>query len=182
LQEVELHVVLPKERIFVEADSKQLRQVLLNLLLNALDAVESQGLIEVVLGADAPSEGPTKVPAAAGPMQSEHDALRLASQQNVARAAPMFSITLLDTGPGFPPDILPRVFEPFVTTKDTGTGLGLSICRQIIAAHGGTIRARNRIVRGACFEIQLPTSVEPAVAPTDRSVSASAPNNAAALA
>lgn len=182
LQEVELHVVLPTERIFVEADSKQLRQVLLNLLLNALDAVESQGLIEVVLGDDAPGEGPTKAPVAAGPMQSEHDALRLASQQNAAQAVSMFSITLLDTGPGFPPDILPRVFEPFVTTKDTGTGLGLSICRQIIAAHGGTIGARNRIVRGACFEIQLPVSAEPAVAPNARSVSASALNTASAVA
>jgi signal transduction histidine kinase len=162
LQEVELHVVLPSRRIFVEADSKQLRQVLLNILLNALDAVEAGGLIEIVLGEPASLGGRPKPKVPAGAMLSEHDALRLASQR-LERPPQMFSITILDSGAGLRPDILPRVFDPFVTTKDTGTGLGLPICQQIITAHGGSIRAANRVVRGACFEILLPRASEPAV-------------------
>jgi two-component system NtrC family sensor kinase len=67
-------------------------------------------------------------------------------------------IEVSDTGPGIAPEVLPRIFEPWVTTKPPGrgTGLGLSITREVIATHGGLIRARNRPDGGASFLIELP--------------------------
>jgi signal transduction histidine kinase len=65
-------------------------------------------------------------------------------------------ITVTDTGDGIPPEVLPRLFMPFATTKPTGTGLGLSISRRIIEEHGGRISASNRPEGGACFAISLP--------------------------
>jgi signal transduction histidine kinase len=62
-----------------------------------------------------------------------------------------------DTGPGIPPEILPRLFETFATFgKANGTGLGLSICKRIVEDHKGWIRARNAPGRGAIFSFALP--------------------------
>jgi two-component system NtrC family sensor kinase len=67
-------------------------------------------------------------------------------------------LVLEDSGGGIPPDMLSHIFDPWVTTKPQGkgSGLGLSIARQVIASHGGTIRADNRVGRGAVFTIDLP--------------------------
>jgi signal transduction histidine kinase len=62
-----------------------------------------------------------------------------------------------DDGPGLPP-IGDRIFEPFVSTKETGLGLGLSICRRIVEAHGGTIHAASRPAGGAAFSVRLPAA------------------------
>lgn len=73
-------------------------------------------------------------------------------------------ITFKDSGEGIPQEILPRIFEPFVSTKANGMGLGLAICRQLIDLNGGTIEAANEH-DGACFTICLPaeTGIYPAV-------------------
>lgn len=65
-------------------------------------------------------------------------------------------LRVLDNGPGIPPEIVPRLFEPFVSGKETGLGLGLAISRQIVEGHGGSLRARNRPEGGACFEFCFP--------------------------
>ncbi len=67
-------------------------------------------------------------------------------------------LTFADTGPGIPPEILERLFEPFVTTKKGGTGLGLAVSQSIIRRHGGTITAANAPQGGAIFTITLPIS------------------------
>ncbi len=71
-------------------------------------------------------------------------------------------IEVADTGPGIAPDLLPRVFEPWVTTKDAGhgSGLGLSIARDVVTAHGGTITAASAEGAGAVFTIDLPAASE----------------------
>ena len=70
-------------------------------------------------------------------------------------------IEIADTGPGIPPALLPRVFEPWLTTKPAGqgTGLGLSIAKNVILEHGGSIVATNLPHRGALFRIDLPSSI-----------------------
>jgi two-component system sensor kinase FixL len=65
-------------------------------------------------------------------------------------------VTICDTGPGFAPEIVPKLFEPFTTTKGDGMGIGLSICRKIVEAHGGSIRLLPDGATGACFLIRLP--------------------------
>lgn len=65
-------------------------------------------------------------------------------------------VSLRDTGQGIPPDILPRLFDPFVTSKDHGSGLGLAICRRIVEEHGGTLIAGNHPDGGAEFRVILP--------------------------
>ena len=65
-------------------------------------------------------------------------------------------IRVQDTGPGIPEDILPRLFDPFFTTRAQGTGLGLAVVAMTAASHGGEVRAQNRPGGGAVFYIDLP--------------------------
>ncbi len=116
----------------VLGDPAQLEQVLLNLVLNAEHATRA-------LGDGAPADR-RRIRITLG---REGDRLRLA---------------IGDRGPGIPQDVLPRIFEPFYTTKPVGqgTGLGLSICYSIVAAHHGRIWAESEPGRGATFIVELP--------------------------
>ena len=114
---------LPK----VSADRVQLQQVIVNLALNAIEAMQST---------------PT-----------ERRVLTIRSR----RADDKFAeISVTDSGGGIAPELRPRIFEPFVTSKATGMGLGLAISRTIIEAHGGHIRAENAPGGGAVFRFTLP--------------------------
>ena len=72
-------------------------------------------------------------------------------------------IAVLDSGPGVPPDLLPRIFDPYFSTHDTGTGLGLPIARRIAEEHGGAITARNRPEGGLEVAVTLPAANPAAV-------------------
>lgn len=125
----------------VQGDRSQLRQVVLNVLLNALDA-STAGQEVVVRFSDS----------------ADHGARSTAERFEV--------IEVLDHGPGLPTNPEIDIFEPFVSTKkETGLGLGLSISRQIAEAHGGSLVAANRPEGGAVFRLRLP--VEGAVAPDE---------------
>jgi signal transduction histidine kinase len=108
------------------ADPNQVRQVLFNLLFNALDAQPQGGHVTVRVGLD--------------PRPA---------------VAPELLVTVEDGGPGLPPDLAERVFEPFVSTKESGLGLGLSICRRIAETHGGGLTVAWSD-RGAAFTLRLP--------------------------
>jgi PAS domain S-box-containing protein len=120
----------------IQGDHVQLQQVLLNLIMNACEAMSQ---IE-------PRERILTITTAL-------------SQNNTAR------ICVIDSGSGIPEDIERRLFEPFVTTKAHGLGLGLSISRTIIAAHGGDLSAVNNPGRGAIFCIALPILPEGGAGP-----------------
>jgi signal transduction histidine kinase len=113
----------PPGPVRVAVDPGQFRQIVLNLVINALDAVKSGGRIDVSIGQDR-DKGLT---------------LRVA-----------------DDGPGLPAELGGRIFEPFVTSKETGLGLGLSICKRIAEAHGGTIAGSTRPEGGAEFVVRIP--------------------------
>jgi signal transduction histidine kinase len=109
----------------VVADPLLVGQAILNLLLNAAEAIESRGKITV------------KYAAVCGD------------------GARQFHLTVRDSGPGISPQILDRIFNPFFTTKETGTGLGLAIVHRIVEAHDGTIIVTNAEGGGAKFEIRV---------------------------
>ncbi len=76
-------------------------------------------------------------------------------------ASPSYiEVSVADTGPGIPPDVAERLFQPFVTTKSTGMGIGLMICRSILEAHGGNLALVPRPGPGALFRFQLPIITE----------------------
>lgn len=137
----------------VDADATQLQQVLVNLLINASDAMKGRGRIELVLGAmDLPV--PTSQPLPPG-------AANLPEGRYLC-------LTVRDHGPGIAPEHLERVFEPFFTTKakGRGTGLGLSVAYGIMARHHGAIALTSEPGAGACFYLYLPVSRrDPAIDP-----------------
>jgi signal transduction histidine kinase len=107
-------------------DSTQLQQVLLNLIVNALDATADKPISErVIIVRTERSEG-------------------------------WIEFSTSDSGPGIPPDKLKEVFEPFFSTKPSGMGMGLSIARTIVESHGGTIVAQNQTRGGATISVKLP--------------------------
>lgn len=79
---------------------------------------------------------------------------------NTVREGGMVRLTVRDNGPGFPPEIVSRVFEPYVTTKARGTGLGLAIVKKIVDEHGGTIEISNSTTGGAEVSLTLPLAIE----------------------
>ena len=128
----------------VDADPTQLQQVLVNLLINAADAMKGQGRIDLTLGsAELPSKRGHELPAGAtGLPDGRYLVLRVR-----------------DHGPGIPPEHVDRVFDPFFTTKakGRGTGLGLSVAQGIMARHHGSLGLVNS-PEGACFVLCLPAS------------------------
>jgi len=113
----------------VSGDEALLRQALLNLVRNAAEAAHS-----------APAGG----------------RVRIRGIVNAKAGGGIQQISVLDNGPGIPPADLPRIFQPFYTTKTQGTGLGLAIVQKIILQHGGSVEARNRSQGGAEFIVTLP--------------------------
>jgi two-component system sensor histidine kinase HydH len=78
----------------------------------------------------------------------------LTLEANLSRGTMVVSVT--DTGDGIPEDILPRIFDPYFTTKTKGAGLGLPIARRIVEAHGGALTAESKVGQGTCFNITFP--------------------------
>jgi two-component system sensor histidine kinase HydH len=163
-QRVEVATELPEDAVLAHVDRGQIRQLLLNLFLNALDVLPEGGTLRCVVDGsieDVHAEGETaeeELPLAAQGF-NEHDALRLLSHPTVRprrQVRKLVAIRVTDTGPGIAPAVLAAVFEPFVTTKETGTGLGLSICRRIALDHEGELAVRNRPQGGAEFTFTLP--------------------------
>jgi C4-dicarboxylate-specific signal transduction histidine kinase len=124
-------VEMPLDLPLVRGDSVHLQQVLLNLLLNALDALN-----------EAPPE------------------FRRVTVRAQRAGPELVEVQVSDTGCGIPADQVARVFDPFFTTKPRGMGMGLSISRTIIGAHGGRIWAENRPEGGASFRFTLPLAQE----------------------
>lgn len=127
----------PAGRFLVSVNAPQIQQVLINLLINARQAMPSGGLVTLRLEAD-----PTG-----------HFA----------------ELSVVDRGGGISPDHLPRIFEPFFSTKESpdqsglgGTGLGLAVCRDIVESHHGRIRVRSRPGEGSTFTLILPLATPPA--------------------
>jgi nitrogen fixation/metabolism regulation signal transduction histidine kinase len=129
-QENEVVIVLTSDPTIalVEGDAGRVRQILHNLIRNAVEALEgtTDGRIDVQIG------------------DAEIDDIQ------------MVQIRVEDNGPGFKAGSASQIFDPYVTTKPKGTGLGLAIVKKLVEEHVGTIRAKNRSDGGAMINIHLP--------------------------
>ncbi|HXW02585.1 MAG TPA: ATP-binding protein [Candidatus Nitrosotenuis sp.] len=117
-----VQIILPKKDIELVVDIVNIEIAFVNLITNALQAMDNTGRITI---------------------ESDYDGTEI-------------TIKISDTGPGIPEDLLPQIFEPLFTTKQTGTGLGLVSCKTIIEQHGGTIGVESTYGKGATFIITLP--------------------------
>lgn len=116
------------EKQLVRGDSDRLKQVFLNLGINAMDACSDRGGGQIHIAARVSTTGPK----------------------------PAVIVEIRDTGPGIEPDVLARVFTPFFSTKARGTGMGLAIARKIVHAHGGDIAIDSEVGKGTRVRVSLP--------------------------
>jgi signal transduction histidine kinase len=114
--------------------SNQVQQVLLNLIINSMEAMPDGGEIYIKTARDI--------------LESEG--------MGISNHKSGIEIIIEDTGPGIQDRDRENIFEPFVSTKENGTGLGLAVSYGIITAHGGTLNIVEDGLRGACFRITLP--------------------------
>lgn len=123
---ITIHKDMPAEKLLVKGDSKQLKQVFINLIANSLQAMPRGGRLGISL------------------------------EKSTLDNAPAISIRIVDTGGGIPLETLNRIFDPFFTTKDHGTGLGLPIVQAIVTNHGGKLAINNQPGVGVEFTVTLP--------------------------
>ena len=124
------------ETLTLRGDADLLHQALLNVVRNAVDAMTDHAVADRVLTLDA---------------RMDED------------APAQVVLSVADTGPGVPPDVVDRIFNPFFTTRSTGTGLGLAIVHRIIDAHGGTVAVAESSRGGAVFELRVPLASDAGV-------------------
>jgi len=138
-ENIELEAVSSCDSAFVNADRGQLEQVLVNLGVNACDAMPDGGRLTFEVGSvDAGPADPAGV-----------------------RPGPCALLSVTDTGCGMDAETVEHVFEPFFTTKTDGTGLGLAMAHGIVTQSGGTISASSELGEGTTFRIYLPLSEQP---------------------
>ncbi len=138
-EDIELVFRMPEEQAIVEADSSQLTQVVMNLVVNARDAMPFGGTMTIEVSRRLSAETPARVSPAPGPGE-------------------WVVLSVSDTGIGIEAEIIDRIFEPFFTTKrpGEGTGLGLSTAYGIARQSGGDIVAASELGKGSVFEVYLP--------------------------
>jgi hypothetical protein len=129
----------------VRHDPHQFEQVLMNLALNARDAMPGGGTLAIATDAVVIDDGDPRV-------------------RSWARPGRYIRITVTDSGTGMPPAVVARMFEPFFTTKPLGegTGLGLAVAWSVVQQHGGLVHCRSEVGAGTTFEIFLPLGEEAA--------------------
>ena len=129
----------PGPDLFVSADAAHLKQVLINLVRNATEAIDGEGTITL--------------------------RIRTGNRTLEGREGQTVILEVADTGRGIPPEVEKRLFDPFFSTKETGTGLGLSIAARIIEKHGGNLQYQTRVGHGTTFGIVLPQAPSPEKSP-----------------
>jgi signal transduction histidine kinase len=125
--------------LYVSMDVSLIKEVLINLVRNAAEAIEQEGAVTL--------------------------RLRAGTANLEGRPTPVAILEVADTGKGIPPEVEKRLFDPFFSTKETGTGLGLPISARIAEKHGGALQYQTQVGRGTTFGLVLPVAPAPAAPP-----------------
>jgi len=157
-KDMRLHLALPEEIWTIMGDPTQVHQILLNLCVNARDAM--------------PSGGTLTISAENRVLDEQYVAMNME-----AKPGPYVALCVTDSGVGIAPEIIDNIFEPFFTTKEMGkgTGLGLSTVMAIVKSHGGFINVYSEVGIGTSFKIYLPAENKPEGAADESSEKASLP-------
>ncbi len=151
-ENINIITTLEKSLWNIEADEGNLEQVIVNLAVNARDAMQSGGTLAI---------------------QTENLILSEEDCQFIdfARAGKFLCLSIIDTGQGIPSNLLEKIFDPFFTTKEVGkgTGLGLSVVYGIVKKHGGWINVSSEINHGTVFKIYLPATTKINLEKSDQS-------------
>lgn len=149
-QNIEIEKNLAENLPQVRADTQQLNHMLMNIILNAVDAMGSKGKLTIS----------TRLPVTGERIYNKDDDTPMLEYPFcwLPSHGDRLCIEISDTGPGIPSDVLPHIFDPFFTTKEEGkgTGLGLSMVYGIVENHGGNIIARSKPGEGTTFIVTLP--------------------------
>ncbi|MGA9116771.1 MAG: response regulator [Bacteroidota bacterium] len=148
-KEIEIVARLTDDSVLVNGDEGQIQQAVLNLLLNARDAMPRGGTLTITTSAFVADA-------------------RTTSQFTSVKPGPFVGIRVEDTGVGIEQSVQGRIFEPFFTTKDNGTGLGLSVLYGVVQSHGGFLTLESRVGQGSAFAVCFPRSDARAVAARDQ--------------
>ncbi|MDB6153287.1 MAG: multi-sensor hybrid histidine kinase, partial [Chthoniobacteraceae bacterium] len=143
LKHIQLQTIIPSNLWTISGDPTQIHQVLVNLCVNARDAM--------------PNGGKLILSAANISLDAHYAALHLE-----AHSGPYLCFHVEDSGEGMPPEVIEKIFDPFFTTKDIGkgTGLGLSTSLAIVRSHGGFMRVYSEVGNGTKFEVYFPAHTE----------------------
>lgn len=141
---LKLHKPLP----MIEADANQMRQIVMNLFMNAVEALGENGG-EVTISTD--------------DLEQDRESLKDALLGEAIAEGRYVLLEVIDTGCGMEKEVLDKVFDPFFTTKFTGRGLGLAAVHGIVRGHKGGIRITSEPGKGSIFQVLLPTSEPPPV-------------------
>ncbi|HZX70817.1 MAG TPA: response regulator [Rhodanobacter sp.] len=134
---VAMELVVDDPELSFEGNHTELQQCLLNLCLNAIQAMPDGGKLRIETSQTRLDEG-------------------FFLDEEQPRSGRYLCISVIDGGPGMGQDVLEHLFEPFFTTKETGTGLGLLSCKRIVASHGGVMRVDSKRGRGTRFDLYMP--------------------------
>jgi hypothetical protein len=172
-RQIEVELALDEDLSNVRGDGHQLEQVLVNLLLNAADAIGDPGPGRIRVRSApitiqrAPEDTVARRDSDPSGIDYSHlrrleSAMDPGPQRLLERGAAAVELVVEDDGPGVPEEIRPRLFEPFFTTKDpgTGTGLGLAVSARLIEGMGGIIEVTSSELGGAAFRLLLPTDAQ----------------------
>jgi two-component system cell cycle sensor histidine kinase/response regulator CckA len=137
---IEIRTDIQKDLFTISGDATQLHQVIMNLCVNARDAMPDGGILDIT--------------ASNFFIDENH-----AQMHTEAKVGPYVVVAVSDTGTGIPPEIVDRIFEPFFTTKEfgKGTGLGLPTALAIVKSHGGFINVYSEVGKGTTFRVYLPS-------------------------
>jgi len=138
-------VVESSPGLLIRADSGHLKQVLINLVRNAVEAIDGAGTVTL--------------------------RTRATRTRLNGRETDTVILEVSDTGKGIPPEAEKRLFDPFFSTKETGTGLGLPIAARIIEKHGGTLQYQTRLGHGTAFGVVLPREINDSAESANHSAS-----------
>ncbi len=147
---VEVQIDLSPRPPRAHIDPEKFRQVLMNLMQNAIQAMDGHGRVTVTTSARRSARGRV------APQDGSNPSLRRSLSEEIE----LVEVGVRDTGPGISPKVLRNLFVPFFTTKTRGTGLGLAISQSIVQNAGGTIEVQSQPGAGTTFTIVLPTASE----------------------